>query len=457
MAKLRDDGWVAFWKLAGLALPATLQLVIDWLRPLLFNIFVARNLKASPLEDGEAALELDGVSLAVMSLNIICFATAYGFNGSIDAFAPVAFGSGSVVELQMVLYRQLLLLLGMMMVAVATLLNAEPLLVVVGQPPDLAHRTAGILRMLLWAVPGDFAYDCLGRWMKAQQMHTLVAGCAVVGLLLNVIVNVLLSNPEEPVSGPIFALILQNSLLPLLLWGCYLWNSKTKLVTVPWASLGRGLWPQVTTGVQSMVWTCAEMWAWEMQIFEAGSLGPGAVASYAILSSTYSLLIMVPAGVAVALNALLGEALGQGTVESTNAEYRFDLLRTAAVMATALVALYAIPMILARHAYAGLVSGGVPAVETTLEHALPIIMVMHFADAMFNVLKSSLTVHKHQQFGAVISLVVYYGFGLPLGYWLAFSCHYGGAGLWIGLGSAVLVGTILSAARARKDYAVMSA
>mmetsp|Transcript_12594 Transcript_12594/g.33868 ORF Transcript_12594/g.33868 Transcript_12594/m.33868 type:complete len:465 (+) Transcript_12594:23-1417(+) len=457
MAKLRDDSWVAFRKLAGLALPASLQLIVDWLRPLLFNIFVSRNLKASPLDVGEASLELDSVSLAVMTVNIICFATAYGFNGSIDAFAPVAFGSGYIVELWMVLYRQLLLLLGLLMVAVATLVNAEPLLLHAGQAPDVAHRTADLLRLLVWAVPGDFAYDCLGRWMKAQQMHTAVACCAMMGLLLNVSVNLLLGNSEDPVSGPILGLILQNSLLPVLLVGCYVWSSKTKLVTVPWASLGEGLWLQGSLGVSSAVWTCAEMWAWEAQIFEAGSLGPGAMASYGILSSTYSLLIMVPLGVAVALTALLGEALGQEADESSssNAEYRFDLLRTAALMAAAAVAVYAIPMTLARDAYAGLVSGGVRAVEATLKQVLPIIMLMHFADVLFNVLKASLTVHKHQKFGAVMSLVVYYGFGLPLGYWLAFSCNYGVAGLWMGLGSAVLVGTIWSANRASKDYAVL--
>ena len=45
-----------------------------------------------------------------MSVNLLCFATAYGFNGAVDAYAPQAFGSGRTTELWMILYRQALFL-----------------------------------------------------------------------------------------------------------------------------------------------------------------------------------------------------------------------------------------------------------------------------------------------------------------------------------------------------------
>ena len=40
-----------------------------------------------------------------------------------------------------------------------------------------------------------------------------------------------------------------------------------------------------------MIWTCAELWAWEVQIFEASHLGSGDTAAYSLLSTTYSVLI----------------------------------------------------------------------------------------------------------------------------------------------------------------------
>lgn len=50
--------------------------------------------------------EMDCVSLAIMSLNLLCFATAWGFNNGVDAYAPVAFGRQDKQELHRVLYRQ---------------------------------------------------------------------------------------------------------------------------------------------------------------------------------------------------------------------------------------------------------------------------------------------------------------------------------------------------------------
>merc|ERR1711871_1219000 len=61
-----------------------------------------------------------------------------------------------------------------------------------------------------------------------------------------------------------------------------------------------------------MGWTCAELWAWEVQVFEAAHLGTGNAAAYTLLSSTYSLLICTfPVSVASAGSALMGEALGK--------------------------------------------------------------------------------------------------------------------------------------------------
>ena len=51
------------------------------------------------------------------------------------------------------------------------------------------------------------------------------------------------------------------------------------------------LWAQLRVALASMLWTCAELWAWELQVFEASGLGPGNAAAYTLLSSTYSLLI----------------------------------------------------------------------------------------------------------------------------------------------------------------------
>ena len=46
-----------------------------------------------------------------------------------------------------------------------------------------------------------------------------------------------------------------------------------------WEQFGRAVWEavwrQMRTALAAMVWTCAELWAWEVQVFEAAHLGTG--------------------------------------------------------------------------------------------------------------------------------------------------------------------------------------
>ena len=141
----------------ALFLPSSLQMLTDWTRPLIFNLFVSRSIANSMLPPEEATLEEDAVGLAVMSLNLIMFATAYGFNGAIDSYASVAFGAGKRTELFAVLARQGVLLCGLCVPALLLLANAEHILLFVGLQPSLAERTARLLQLMGWAIPGDFA------------------------------------------------------------------------------------------------------------------------------------------------------------------------------------------------------------------------------------------------------------------------------------------------------------
>eukprot|EP00401_Gymnodinium_catenatum_P040877 CAMPEP_0117494510 /NCGR_PEP_ID=MMETSP0784-20121206/19647_1 /TAXON_ID=39447 /ORGANISM="" /LENGTH=410 /DNA_ID=CAMNT_0005289389 /DNA_START=232 /DNA_END=1464 /DNA_ORIENTATION=+ len=407
-------------------------------------------MKASGLPVDEVALQMDCVSLAVMSLNIIAFATAYGFNGAVDAYAPVAFGAGKHIDMYLVLYRQLVMLAVFTLLLLLLLCNAEVLLVLAGQPADVAHGTGQILSYLALSVPGDFAYDCLGHWARSQQRQSLVTACASVGLVLNILVNFFCKDPNHPVMGPIAALVVQNTTLPFLL-AAVLWRN-SRAIRVPLRAVFDGIGPQFWTGLAQACWTCAELWAWEVQVIEAQVFGKGATASYVLISSTYSFLIMLPAGVCSGVVSLAGEALGAQRLQE--AKY---VLYMGCVHGLALVACYAIPLSLFRRWYASMVAGGVEAIESRVAAILPIILITHAGDAIFNVTKSWLTLRQHQLFGAIQSLFVYYAVGLPLGWWLAVRCDYDLAGLWVGLSVAVVLGTAACVLRTYLDLRELAA
>lgn len=432
-------------QLCKLSALSTLALFADWSRPLLFNLFVSKNVRASPLEGDEAAFEMDCVSMAVMSLNIMAFATAYGFNGGVDSYAPVAFGAKKTIELHLILYRQLILLAILTAIILVLLCHADCWLVLVGQPQVSAERTTELLRLMALSVPGDLVYDCLGHWARSQQRQSLVTVCASIGTLINVSINLLLADPSNPLMGPIAAIVAQNTMLPCML-AFGLFRNGRRPIRAPMASVLDGLGDQLKTGIAQMCWFCAELWAWEVQVFEAAALGAGGAASYALCSSTYSFLIMIPCGVCSALTALVGEALGDNQPRRAS-----KVLWMGCTYGVLMVSVYAIPLSICRNIYAQLVSGGVPAVEERVAIIVPIIMVTHYADGLFNTLKAWLVVRQHQTFGAVQSLLVYYCVGLPLGWWLSRPKDLDVAGLWLGLAVAVVLGVFACLGRVLLD------
>ena len=126
---------------------------------------------------------------------------------------------------------------------------------------EVAQRASQILRLLIWTVPGDFAYDLLGRWFRAQQRHGLVGGVAAAGFVVNVLTNLALhrfSAGSGFVSfGPVLGLFLQNTLLACLLLGGV---ARMKLVKVPPLAVLSSSSAMLYTGISSMLWTCAELW-----------------------------------------------------------------------------------------------------------------------------------------------------------------------------------------------------
>lgn len=427
-----------------------LQNAVDFLRPLVFNFFVSRNLKKSALTEEERAFTMDCVSLASMTISILCFASAMGFNTGIDAYAPTAFGAKDAVELHLVLYRQGVLLCALLAVLLLILHNMAGLLVLVGQPADKAQGVASVLHLLAWSVPGDLIYDVLARWLKSQQKHRMVTACVLAGFVVNLVVNALGSSSgtvrEDPTEWPIWAMIVQNTSLPLLLLGSLRLQGH-EFVRRPLAVVLRGLREQLRTSLQAMVWSCTEMWAWEVQVFEAAALGPGDAATYSILSMTYSLLICIGMGVYPALTALLGEAIG-----ARDFCRGLAVLKLGCVVGFVSLSVYATMLLLVRQSYAQTFSGGVTAVANNVYSLIPVILVVQLADCLLNTLRSWLVVRKLQAFGAMQSIACYWLLAVPLGYFLCFRCSAGIPGLYAGLGTAVVLILLTSAYRIHTDF-----
>ena len=244
-----------------------------------------------------------------------------------------------------------------------------------------------------------------------------------------------------PTRAPIFALIAQNSLLPFLLLAAYA-NKGRGLLQARNSQpevrvLGPALWEQLRIGIVAMLLMCLEMWAWEVQVFQAHYLGTGAIFAYTLLSSSYSLLLCIfPISVSNAASTLIYDALHAGDVR-----HAVRILRAACMLSTLLVALYGSLILTQRETVAKLLGAKVGDVVKKYVHALPLVISMHFLDGLFHQLKAWLTVRGQSALVAVMSLLVlYYAIGLPIGTWFTFTHGWGMLGLWSGLATSVFCG-----------------
>jgi len=110
--------------------------------------------------------------------------------------------------------------------------NTGPLLELFGQSREHTKRISEVLMMLSWAVPGDLAYDCLSRWAKAQQRNWLVCGCAICALLINLVANHFFARADDPFFGPVVALVLQNTCLPILVLIALMMSAKEEFMGI---------------------------------------------------------------------------------------------------------------------------------------------------------------------------------------------------------------------------------
>eukprot|EP01037_Dinobryon_pediforme_P005514 gene5514-5568_t len=171
--------------------------------------------------------------------------------------------------------------------------------------------------------------------------------------------------------------------------------------------------------------------------FSIAQFGAAAVAAHQIALNVAALSFMVPLGLAGAITVRVGDAAGAG--DGARAR-RAGFLGVALVVATQSVS--CLVMLLLPHTIAGLYSID-PQVQAGTVALLMFAAMFQLSDGIQVAANGALRGLHDTRVPALITLVAYWGIGMPVGVLLAFQAGLAARGMWLGLVAGLTVAAVL--------------
>lgn len=385
-----------------------------------------------------SARDLAGVALG-NSLWVPVFLLMNGTLLATTAKVAQRFGAGKEAENGPLVRQALWLGLAIGSLCAVLLWNAEPVLRLMGVDAELRALAMGYLRGVALGFPATALYQVLRCFSDGlgRTRPSMVLG--LCGLLLNIPLNYVLIYGKLglPALGGVgcgwaTGIVMWCSLLGMLWW-------------VRWAPAYRGSglflrfdWPQwpvirrlLAVGLPIGVSIFAEASIFSVIALLIGGLGATVVAGHQIALNFSSMIFMIPYSLAMAATVRVGQSLGRGTPRDA----RFS---AGVAMATALVyaCLSASLMLLLREQIATIYSPD-PAVIAMAATLLVYSALFQFSDAVQVTAAGALRGYQDTRATMLITLLAYWGIGLPVGYALGLADWLGQpsgpSGLWQGL------------------------
>lgn len=170
------------------------------------------------------AEELDAASLANMFCNITGWATIVGLATAVDTLASQAFGANNKRRVGVVLQMGILILGGWTLVVFAIWINAEAILLGLGQDPVVSRLAGQFSRVLVFKLPSDLIFTLLQRYLQAQSLVTPTIVAGLVANALNPLFHYLLMHTFKlgfigaPIAICLSSWTLLGSLLVYMRW-----------------------------------------------------------------------------------------------------------------------------------------------------------------------------------------------------------------------------------------------
>lgn len=363
----------------------------------------------------------------------------------LDPLVAQAFGAGRMDEARRWLHHGLALGLAVSVLLMLLLGLGPQLLAMAGVHPEVLPTAAAYLNTLTWSLPPLLVFSASRRYLQAlglvrPVMVALVSANAVNAFADWVLINGLWGAPRLGVVGAGWATLVSRVYMAVLLLAVIHSHVEgdARGPHGGWRLDTSRTWRLVRLGLPAAAQISLEVGSFSLATMLASRLAPASLAAHQIALNLWSLVFMVPLGVASAAAVLVGHGVGRGSAaEARNAGW--SALGVAAVfMITAGLLFLAVPGLLMRAFTSD------AAVVQIGRRLLMVCAVFQLFDGMQVVATGALRGLGETRSPMVWNFAGHWCFGLPLGYYLAFGRGWDVVGLWMGLSSGLLlVGGVL--------------
>ncbi|RVE65055.1 hypothetical protein OJAV_G00131490 [Oryzias javanicus] len=382
--------------------PLLLARILHYLLPFVVTMFCGR------LGNDVMA----GYGLASATLNVTSAATGFGLALACDTLVSQTFGGRNLLRVGVILQRGILILLLFCLPCWGLLINAQAILLCLGQDPVVARIAQLYITAYLPAVPAMYLHHLQVSYLQNQGIIMPQMYAAALANIANVATNyIFIYWLDLGVVGSAAANTLSQVYICVFLFG-YIWWKKLHTTTWGgWSVESLQEWGSyMKLAIPSTLMTCFEWWVYEFGGFFAGMLSEEELAAQHAVIMVAFLTYMFPLGIQAAACARVGNALGAGDTARAILSSKLSL---------ALAGCFAI--------VEGLVLGSTKSVIGFISHQ------SWFFDGLVCVCTGIFLGTGKQKIPAVAHLIGYYCIGLPLCVTLMFVAKLRILGFWLGL------------------------
>ncbi|XP_032401542.1 multidrug and toxin extrusion protein 1-like [Xiphophorus hellerii] len=284
--------------------PLLLSRILHYLLPFVVTMFCGR------LGNDVMA----GYGLASAAINVTTAATGCGLGLACDTLVSQTFGGKNLLRVGVILQRGIIILMLFCLPCWGLLINAEAILLCMGQEPEVARIAQLYMTAFIPAVPAMFLYNLQVSYLQNQgiimpQMYT-----ALLANVANLATNyAFLHWANLGVVGSAAANTLSQIYICVFLFA-YIWWKKLHVNTWGgWSVESLQEWGSyMKLAIPSLLMVCFEWWVYEFGGFFAGMLSEDELAAQHAVIMIAFITYMFPLGIQAAACARVGNALGAG-------------------------------------------------------------------------------------------------------------------------------------------------
>lgn len=323
--------------------------------------------------------------------------------------------------------------------------NARPLLAALGIEAEVIPLAAGYLRAISWGLPALCLYQVL-RFASEGIGHTRpMLFIATAGLLLNIPANYVfmygaLGLPRLGAVGCGYA----SALVMWFMLALLVWYVRTQPLYRPLAIFARGEWPRAAAqrellalGLPIGIGIFMEGSLFAAVALIMGTLGTTVVAAHQIAINFASIMFMVPLSLAMATTVRVGHAAGAG--DGVQARFAGS---SGIALCGAFMALSALGMVLLRDVIASAYTRDAE-VAALAARLLVMAAIFQLSDGLQVSGAGALRGLKDTSVPAIITVIAYWGVGLPLAWYLGVERALGPPFVWAGCIAGLTVAAVL--------------